>query len=155
MDEISEVMKDPTFHPDNREWILRFDQDQFRSGRSPEDRAASISVLKLLSENLPVLKGSLEDLRDYVAKGTGNTAFQFHYGRIIDAMGVVLFSLNERYDPATKHAEQAYAKLTSLPPNFLDRYNGTLELPLTRNGRREIVRSLDSLARDIERLASY
>ena len=62
-------------------------------------------------------------MRDYVDRGIGNTAFRFHLGRILDALGTIVFALNERYDPATKRVEQAYATMNRLPRDFLTRYN--------------------------------
>ena len=104
----------------------------------------------LLRESLPILKGSLGDMRDYVDRGIGNTAFRFHLGRILDALGTIVFALNERYDPATKRVEQAYATMNRLPRDFLTRYNRILEIPLTGKGRRELVSELETLTKEFE-----
>ena len=56
----------------------------------------------------------------------GNTAFLFHFWRVIDGIATALFALNERYDPATKRLEQVFPSLPILPPDFIERYNGLL-----------------------------
>jgi hypothetical protein len=104
----------------------------------------------LLKEALPVLKESLGDMRDYVARGIGNTAFHFHLQRFLQALGTILFALNERYDPATKRVEQAYATMERVPQGFVARYTRALRVPLTDDGRGEAVRELEALARELE-----
>jgi len=104
----------------------------------------------LLQESLPILKGSLGDMRNYVDRGIGNTAFHFHLERFLEALVTIVFALNERYDPATKHVEQAYAAMNRLPQDFLTRYNRILEIPLTVNGRRELVSELETLTKEFE-----
>jgi predicted nucleotidyltransferase len=107
----------------------------------------------LLSENLPIAKAALEELQDYVMRSIGNTAFHFHYERFLDALGTILFAVNERYDPATKRTEEALQNLPHLPNRCLERYTRILETPLTPAGREEIVRSLSALLTDVEALA--
>jgi predicted nucleotidyltransferase len=107
----------------------------------------------LLAENLPVARAALEELQDYVKRSIGNTAFHFHYERFLDAVGTMLFAINERYDPATKRAEEALQNLPRLPHRYLERYTRILETPLTPAGRQEIVRSLSALLADVEALA--
>lgn len=107
----------------------------------------------LLAESVPIAKGSLEDLRDYNKRGIGNTAFHFHLQRIMDSFGTILFAVNERHDPATKCVEEIYKDLEVVPDRFLERYTGLLEIPLTTEGRRTIVKELEVLVREIEQLA--
>jgi predicted nucleotidyltransferase len=107
----------------------------------------------LLKGSLDVMHGSLEELQDYARRNIGNTAFLFHLWRVIDAISTLLFALNERYDPAAKRLEEVYRSLPILPANFLERYNGLLETPLTPQGRLKIVTGLQTLAAEIEELA--
>jgi predicted nucleotidyltransferase len=104
----------------------------------------------LLRESLPILKESLGDMRNYVDRGIGNTAFHFHLERLLEALGTIVFALNERYDPAVKRIEQIYATMNRLPQDFLTRYNRILEIPLTGNGRRELVSELETLTKEFE-----
>jgi len=104
----------------------------------------------LLQESLPILKESLGDMRDYVDRGIGNTAFHFHLERLLEALGTIVFALNERYDPATKRIEQTYATMNRLPQDFLARYTRILEIPLTGEGRREVVSELEALTKKFE-----
>ena len=67
-------------------------------------------------------------------------------------MPTLLFALNERYDPAAKRLEEVYRSLPILPANFLERYNGLLETPLTPSGRLKIVAGLQALVGEIEDL---
>ncbi|MGD9201732.1 MAG: nucleotidyltransferase domain-containing protein [Chitinispirillia bacterium] len=106
----------------------------------------------LLAESIPVAKGSLEELINYIKRGIGNTAFHFHLGRVIDSLGTILFAINERYDPATKRVERIYRQLKIIPENFLDRYKKLLETPLTDEGRQSIVRGFRLLIQEIEDL---
>ena len=107
----------------------------------------------LMTASLEVIHGSLEDMQDYTRRNIGNTAFLFHFWRVIDAISTLLFALNERYDPATKRLEQVYRRLPIMPANFLERYNQLLETPLTPPGRLKIVAGLQGLAAEIEELA--
>jgi hypothetical protein len=107
----------------------------------------------LLSQNLQVARGSLGDLQDYVERNIGNTAFHFQMERIAQALGSILFALNERYDPMTKRVEEEYRQLRIVPEDFLRRYGSVLETPLTPLGRREIVNALQGLVDEIGRLA--
>ncbi len=107
----------------------------------------------LIAGSLDVIHGSLDDLQDYTRRNIGNSAFLFHLWRVIDAMETLLFALNERYSPATKRLEEAYRRLPILPANFLERYNGLLETPLTPPGRLKIVADLQAMVGDIEELA--
>ena len=109
----------------------------------------------LIAASLDVIHGSLEDMQDYNCRAIGNTAFLFHFWRVIDATSTLLFALNERYDPAAKRLEEVYRRLPRLPANFLDRYNDLLETPLTPPGRRKIVAGLQALTMEIERLDPY
>jgi hypothetical protein len=106
----------------------------------------------LVSQNLSIARGSLEDLRDYIRRSIGNTAFHFHYERLMDSLGTMLFAINERHDPATKRTEEALRNLTLLPDRFLERYDRILVTPLTPEGRAEIVRSFETLLGDVEGL---
>lgn len=106
----------------------------------------------LLSESLPVVEGSLQDLQDYLERDIGNTAFHFHLGRIQDALGTMLFAINERYDPATKRVEDAYRRLAILPDRFVERYGRILETPLTLAGRRQVLTALQALMNDVRYL---
>jgi hypothetical protein len=107
----------------------------------------------LLSKNLGILRGSLEELQNYALRDIGNTAFHFHLNRALDAVGRILFALNRRHDPATKRVEEAFRELDVLPANFLDRYNEILVTPLIRPGRQRIAAELERLVREIEALA--
>ncbi len=107
----------------------------------------------LLSENLLITSGSLGELQDYVRRSIGNSAFHFHLSRILDSLCTVLFAINRRYDPATKRTEEAFRDLEVVPDHFLERYSRILETPLTREGRHEIVDSLETLLGEIEGLA--
>jgi hypothetical protein len=104
------------------------------------------------SENLAVARGSIEELEDYVKRGIGPGAFQFHYFRAIDAIHSMLFAINERYDPAVKRGELLLQSLPIVPERFSERYSRILETPLTIEGRREIAAGLKELLIDIERL---
>ena len=107
----------------------------------------------LLAGSLDAMHGSLEDMQDYNSRSIGNTAFQFHFWRVIDGLATALFALNERYDPATKRVEQVFPGLPILPRDFIERYNGLLESPLTPPGRLKIVAGLQALVDEIEELA--
>jgi predicted nucleotidyltransferase len=106
----------------------------------------------LLAESLPIARGSLEDLENYVRRSIGNSAFLFHYQRVLDALATMLFATNERYDPATKRLEEVLRTLEILPARFLERYTRMLEIPLTLDGRKEIVQTLSSFLVEIEDL---
>jgi len=107
----------------------------------------------LLAENLLTARGSLEELQDYVRRSIGNSAFHFHFLRILDSLCTLLFAINRRYDPATKRTEEAFRDMEIVPDRFLERYNRILETPLTREGRHEIVHNLETLLGEIEGLA--
>jgi predicted nucleotidyltransferase len=108
----------------------------------------------LLTENLSIARGSLGDLEDYVMRSIGNSAFLFHYQRVLDALGTVLCAMNERYDPASKRTEEFLGTLDILPDRFLERYTRMLETPLTREGRREILNVLTTFLSEVEALIS-
>ena len=107
----------------------------------------------LLSQNIPIVRGSLEDLKDYVQRDIGNSAFHFHLGRVFDSTKTILFALNGRYDPATKRVEKVLSDLKIVPKDFVKRYEKILETPLTPSGRKEIVSELQTLVAEIEILA--
>jgi len=107
----------------------------------------------LLSENLLTTRGSLGELQDYVRRSIGNSAFHFHFSRILDSLCTILFAINRRYDPATKRTEEAFRDLEIVPDRFLEKYSRILETPLTREGRQEIVHNLETLLGEIEGLA--
>ena len=107
----------------------------------------------LLAGSLEAIHGSLEDMQDYNTRSIGNTAFLFHFWRVIDNLATLLFALNERYDPATKRLEEVFPSLPSLPPDFIRRYNNLLASPLTPPGRLSIVAGLQTLVDEIEELA--
>lgn len=106
----------------------------------------------LLAQGRSTLADSLADLNDFVERGVGNTAFHFHLGRILDALGTTLFALNEHYDPATKRVEEAYRELSIVPPDFLQRYDRILQTPLTNEGRKHIVEELGLLIGELKNL---
>ena len=89
----------------------------------------------LIAENLAVLHESLAELQNYNQRGIGNRAFHFHFGRILDALELLLFAVNETYPLAAKRVEQALERLPRLPNQFMQRYSRILETPLTANGR--------------------
>ena len=107
----------------------------------------------LLSQSLPTLAAAAAEMRDYVKRDIGNSAFHFHFQNAIHALGTALFAINERYDPATKRVEQAYATLDRLPDAFLQRYADMLETPLTKKGRRVIAEELRLLSEEMNQLA--
>jgi predicted nucleotidyltransferase len=107
----------------------------------------------LIEQSLSTVKGSLQDLRDYVKRGIGNTAFHFHLEQIIDSLGVLLFALNERYDPATKRVEDIFCGLRVVPRDFMERYCAALQIPLTEGGRRQVVEELDTIVQEVESLS--
>lgn len=107
----------------------------------------------LMAGSLTVIHGSLDDMQDSARRNIGNSAFLFHLWRVIDTMEILLFALNERFSPAAKRLEETYHSLPILPANFLERYNGLLETPLTRPGRLKIVAGLQALVDDIVELA--
>jgi predicted nucleotidyltransferase len=106
----------------------------------------------LLSENLLIARGSLEELQDYVRRSIGNSAFHFHFSRALDSLSTLLFAINRRYDPATKRTEEAFRDLKIVPDRFMERYGRLLETPLTGDGRREIVNTLEMLLGEVEDL---
>lgn len=106
----------------------------------------------LLSQNLPIFRDSLAELKNYVRRNIGNTAFIFHLQRIVDSLGTILFTINERYDPATKRVEEAYTELRILPINFLHRYKTILETSLTPDGRTTVIRELQAIIDEIDEL---
>ena len=107
----------------------------------------------LIVASLEVIHGSLEDMQDYTMRNIGSSAFLFHLWRVLDAMATLLFALNERYDPATKRLEDAFRRLPILPANFLARYTGLLETPLTPGGKLAIVAGLQGLVDELTILA--
>ena len=107
----------------------------------------------LLSQNIPIVRNSLDDLKDYVQRNIGNSSFHFHLGRVIDSTQTILFALNGRYDPATKRIEKVFSDLKIVPKNFARRYEKILETLLTHSGRKEIVSELQTLVAEIEILA--
>jgi predicted nucleotidyltransferase len=107
----------------------------------------------LLDKGISIVKDSLPELQDYVKRGISNTAFHFHLERIIDAIGTIIFALNDRYDLATKRVEEFFATLSITPNRFLERYKKILETPLSKKGRKNIVRELEVFFREIESLA--
>jgi hypothetical protein len=108
----------------------------------------------LLSQNLPIVRDSLADLKNFVRRNIGNTAFHFLLQRIVDSLGTIIFAINERYDPATKRVEEAYSELKILPLNFLHRYKTILETSLTPDGRKKVISELQAIIDEIEVLAS-
>ncbi|MFQ5871965.1 MAG: hypothetical protein ACE5IB_07390 [Candidatus Geothermarchaeales archaeon] len=52
MNKIPDILGDPYLHAANKEWMLRFDHEQFRSGTSRKERMAAVATLKLLSDHL-------------------------------------------------------------------------------------------------------
>jgi predicted nucleotidyltransferase len=72
----------------------------------------------LLAESWPIAKGSLEELEDYVKRSIGNSAFLFHYERLLDSLCTIVFAINERYDPATKRLEEALRSLDIFTRSF-------------------------------------
>jgi hypothetical protein len=107
----------------------------------------------LLAEGRATLADSLGELKNYVARDIGNTAFLFHLSRTLDAIGTILFALNERYNPATKRVEESYRHLSIVPADFLGRYDTMLQTPLTSEGREQIVEGLESLVKELGDMA--
>ena len=106
----------------------------------------------LISENMTIMKGSLEDLLNYVRRGIGNTALLFHLMRAVGAIRAILFAVNGKYDPAAKRVEEELEKLSLTPPSFSERYSDILSTALNEEGRKKTVRELALLAQDIEDL---
>jgi predicted nucleotidyltransferase len=109
---------------------------------------------KLISDSLHTLKDCLEELKDGNKRGFGLTFFHFFFHRMCDALYTLLFTVNEKYDPAVKRSEVEYEKLRVLPPNFLDRYAKLLEGPFDKNGRRRAINDLESLVAEVEMLSA-
>ena len=107
---------------------------------------------RLISDSLHTLKECLAELKDGVHRGFGLTFFHFFFHRMCDALYTLLFTVNEKYDPATKRSEVEYEKLSVLPPNFLERYTKLLEGPFDKNGRQRAIRELETLITEIEML---
>jgi predicted nucleotidyltransferase len=105
---------------------------------------------RLISDSLHTLKDCLAELKDGVKRGFGLTFFHFFFHRMRDALHILLFAVNEKYDPAVKRSEVAYEKLSLLPPNFLERYTKLLEGPFDRNGRQRVIHELETLVVEIE-----
>jgi predicted nucleotidyltransferase len=106
----------------------------------------------LISKHMTILKNSLGELLDYTRRRIGNTAFQFHLMRIANAIGGLLFAINETYDPATKRVEEAFRKLPLTPPSFLKRYAEIMSTSLDEGSRQKTTRNIGLLLEDIERL---
>ena len=107
---------------------------------------------RLISDSLHTLKDCLAELKDGVKRGFGLTFFHFFFHRMRDALHILLFAVNEKYDPAVKRSEVAYQKLSLLPPNFLERYTKLLEGPFDKNGMQRAIRELETLITEIEML---
>ena len=107
---------------------------------------------RLISDSLHALKDCLAELTDGVKRGFGLTFFHFFFYRIRDALHILLFALNEKYDPAVKRSEGTYERLRVLPPNFLERYAKLLEGPFDKNGRQRTIRELETFITEIEML---
>ena len=105
---------------------------------------------RLISDSLHTLKDCLAELKDGVKRGFGLTFFHFFFHRMRDALHILLFAVNEKYDPAVKRSEVAYEKLSLLPPNFLERYARLLEGPFDKNGMQQAIRELETLITEIE-----
>lgn len=103
----------------------------------------------ILDEFVPVLQDSVEELRNYAARGIGNTAYLFHLVRACDALSSCLFALNDTYDPATKRVEEALQGLPRLPTNFSERYRHLLEGPFTGTRRQDVADQLATLTREV------
>lgn len=106
----------------------------------------------LVSLGMTILRESLQDLRDYERRRIGNAAFAFHLNRMSDSLCMVLYALNEQYDPATKRVEQSLAALPLLPADFLRRYEEVLSLPLDPEGRQSVMRQYELLTEDLRGL---
>ena len=107
---------------------------------------------RLISDSLHTLKDCLAELKDGAKRGFGLTFFHFFFHRMRDALHILLFAVNEKYDPAVKRSEVAYEKLSLLPPNFLERYARLLEGPFDKNGMQQAIRGLETLITEIEML---
>ena len=107
---------------------------------------------RLISDSLHTLKDCLAELKDGIKRGFGLTFFHFFFHRMRDALHILLFAVNEKYDPAVKRSEVAYEKLSLLPPNFLERYTKLLEGPFDKNGMQRAIRELETLITEIEML---
>ena len=107
---------------------------------------------RLISDSLHTLKDCLAELKDGAKRGFGLTFFHFFFHRMRDALHILLFAVNEKYDPAVKRSEVAYEKLSLLPPNFLERYTKLLEGPFDKNGMQRAIRGLETLITEIEML---
>ncbi len=106
----------------------------------------------LVSLGMMVLKEALEELQDYQKRGIGNAAFAFHLNRISDSLCMVLYALNESYDPATKRVEQSLKTLPKLPNDCMQRYEEVLSLPLDSLGRQRAIDQYELLIRDLSEL---
>ena len=109
---------------------------------------------RLISDSLHTLKDCLTELKDGVKRGFGLTFFHFFFHRMRDALHILLFAVNEKYDSAVKRSEVAYEKLSLLPPNFLERYARLLEGPFDKNGMQRAVNELETLVVEVEMLST-
>ncbi len=107
---------------------------------------------RLISDSLHTLKDCLAELKDGFKRGFGLTFFHFFFHRMRDVLHILLFAVNEKYDPAVKRSEVTYEKLSLLPPNFLERYARLLEGPFDENGMQRATRELETLITEIEML---
>jgi predicted nucleotidyltransferase len=93
----------------------------------------------------------LADLQDYVKRDVGNSAFHFQLQRFLDSFITLLFAVNETYDPASKRLEPAIKTLSTLPTNFLTRYEKILTGPFTSRNKAMLLKELDALTKFIDR----
>jgi len=112
----------------------------------------AVLQINIISENLPIACEGLDDLRDCAMRGFGKTSFHFYLRRVCDALHSTLFTLNEKYDPATKRQERELAKLALLPANFVLRYENLLEGPFTAAGQHTTVEELTRLIEETKQL---
>lgn len=103
----------------------------------------------LVNAGMTTLKGGLEELRNYQIRGIGNAAFAFQLNQMSEALCMVLYALNDVYDPATKRVEQRLKTLPKLPDNFMRRYEEILSLPLDDTGRQRVIQEYELMIRDL------
>ena len=88
---------------------------------------------RLISDSLHTLKDCLAELKDGTKRGFGLTFFHFFFHRMRDVLHILLFAVNEKYDPAVKRSEVAYERVYYLPI-FLRDMLDSLRAPSIRTG---------------------
>ena len=136
-------------------WLLRDKLGIFESWR--DQTAAYPPQLKrnILTQNMPVLLESVDEMKTSAERGLGPGVFLFFLMHGFHAFNSILFALNDVYDPASRWEEKVVLPtLTNVPDDFLARYNYVLEGPFDPEGALERSDAFEDLANDILRMAN-